>query len=178
MNIRQLLVQIATKGSVFDEIMDNLLTPNLHLKPELLSELSISFLENEKKVNEVIKGNYFLYYFIRACSNNIKSNTSPFHKNVRIKDNMFIDNIDMEDFTDTQLKIEKEEKYLLIDRNYTKIPKTHFQDLLWSKYFVEGKTHRQIGKELDISHCLSWHEIKKIKEELVKKIKSDLVNPK
>jgi hypothetical protein len=175
MNIRQVLEQIATKGSIYDEVMDNLLSPHLHLKPELISELAISFLENEEKVNEVIKANYFLYYFIRACSNNIKSSTSPFHKNVRIKDNLFIDNIDIEDLTDIELKIEKEEKFLLIDRNYTRIPKTYFQDLVWSKYFVEGKTHRQIGKELEISHCLSFHEIKNIKVQLVEKIKSDLI---
>jgi len=174
MNIRQILEEIATKGSIYDEVMDNLLTPHLHLKPELISELAISFLENEEKVNQVIQGNYFFYYFIRAAKNNIASNTSPFHKNVRIKDNMFIDNIDIEDLTDIELKKEKEEKFLLIDKNYTKIKKTHFQDVLWSKYFVEGKTHRQIGKELEISHCLSFHEIRKIKEELVIRIKSGL----
>lgn len=174
MNIRQILEQIATKGSIYDEILNNLLTPNLHLKPELISELSISFLENEKKVNEVIQNNYFLYYFIRAAKNNIASNTSPFHKNVRIQDHMFIDNIDIEDLTDIELKLEKEEKYKLIDRNYIKIKKTHFQDLLWTQYFIQGKTHRQIGKELDISHCLSWHEIQKLKQELIEKIKSDL----
>lgn len=174
MNIRQILEQIATKGSVYDEIMDNLLTPNLHLKPELISELSISFLENETKVNEVIKANYFLYYFIRAAKNNIASNTSPFHKNVRIKDNMFIDNIDLEDLTDIELKMEKEEKYLLIDKNYIKIKKTHFQDILWTQYFVQGKTHREIARDLEISHCLSWHEIKKVKDELIKNIKSGL----
>lgn len=176
MNIRQILEQIATKGSIYDEILTNLLTPNLHLKPELISELAISFLENEEKVNEVIKNNYFLYYFIRAAKNNVASNTSPFHKNVRIKDNMFIDNIEVEDLTDIELKMEKEEKYKLIDRNYTRIKKTHFQDLLWTQYFVQGKTHREIAKELEISHCLSWHEIKKIKEELVKKIIIDLNN--
>ena len=175
MNIRQVLEEIATKGSIYDEILTNLLTPNIHLKPELISELAISFLENETKVNEVIKANYFLYYFIRACKNNIASNTSPFHKNVRIKDNMFIDNMDMEDLTDIEIKMEKEEKYKLIDRNYTKIPKTHFQDILWTQYFVQGKTHREIAKELNISHCLSWHEIKKLKEELIEKINSDLM---
>jgi hypothetical protein len=83
---------------------------------------------------------------------------------------MFIDNIDLEDLTDIELKIEKEEKYLLIDKNYIKIPKNYFQDILWTKYFIEGKTHRQIGKELEISHCLSFHEIRKIKEELQKLI--------
>jgi hypothetical protein len=178
MNIRQILEEIATEGSIYDEVLNNILHPHLHLKPELISELAISFLENEDKVNQVIQGNYFFYYFIRAAKNNIASNTSPFHKNVRIKDNMFIDNIDIEDLTDIELKIEKEEKFLLIDRNYTRIPKTYFQDLVWSKYFIEGKTHRQIGKELEISHCLSFHEIRKIKEELVEKIKSDLIQRK
>jgi hypothetical protein len=176
MNIRQVLEEIATKGSIYDEVMDNLLSPNLHLKPELISELAISFLENEKKVNEVIQANYFLYYFIRAVSNNIKSNTSPFHKNVRIQDHQFIDTSEtFEDLSDIELQLEKEEKYKLIDRNYTKIKKTHFQDLLWNQYFVHGKTHRQIGKELEISHCLSFHEIRKIKEELIKKICEDLI---
>ena len=174
MNIRQILEEIATEGSIYDEVLNNILHPNLHLKPELISELAISFLENENKVNEVIKANYFLYYFIRAAKNNVASSTSPFHKNVRIKDNMFIDNIDMEDLTDIELKLEKEEKYKLIDRNYVKIKKTHFQDVLWTQYFIEGKTHRQIGKEQQISHCLSFHEIRKIKEELLEKIKSDL----
>lgn len=178
MNIRQILEQIATKGSIYDEILTNLLTPNLHLKPELISELAISFLENEKKVNEVINQNYFLYYFIRAAKNNIASNTSPFHKNVRIKDNMFIDNIDIEDLTDIEIKLEKEEKYKLIDRNYVKIKKTHFQDVLWTQYFIQGKTHREIAKEQNISHCLSWHEIKKVKDELIEKIKSDLIQSK
>lgn len=176
MNIRQILEEIATEGSIYDEILTNILHPHLHLKPELISELAISFLENETKVNEVIKANYFLYYFIRAAKNNIASNTSPFHKNVRIKDNMFIDNIDLEDLTDIELKKEKEDKFLLIDRNYIKIQKTYFQDILWTQYFVQGKTHRQIAKELNISHCLSFHEIRKIKEELIKNIKSDLID--
>lgn len=174
MNIRTILTQIATEGSIYDEIINNLITPHFNLKPELISELSISFLENEKKVNEVIKNNYFLYYFIRATKNQLHSNTSPFHKNVRIKDNIFIDNIDIEDLTDIELKEEKEEKYKLIDRNFVKIKKTHFQNHLWIQYFHEGKTHRQIASENDISHCLSWHEIKKVEKELIEKIKKDL----
>jgi hypothetical protein len=174
MNIRTILNQIATKDSIYDEIIDNIITPNFHLKPELISEISISFLENEKKLNEVIANGYFLYYFIRTCKNQIHSNTSSFHKNVRIQDNIFIDNIDLEDLTDIELKEEKEEKYLLIDRNFVRIQKTHFQNHLWIEYFQKGKTHRQIAKDMDISHCLSWHELKKIKDELVKNIKEDL----
>ena len=178
MNVRQILTQIATKGSIYDEVIDNLITPNFHLKPELISELSISFLENEKKVDEVIKQGYFLYYFIRASKNQVHSNTSSFHKNVRIQDNVFIDNLDIEDLTDIELKEEKEEKYKLIDKNFVKIQKTHFQNHLWIQYFHEGKTHRQIAGDMNISHCLSWHEIKKVEKELVKKIKEDLADRK
>jgi len=176
MDVRTILTQIATNGSIYDEVINNLITPHFELKPELISELSISFLENEIKINEVIKQGYFFYYFIRATKNQIHSNTSSFHKNVRIRENVYIDNIDLEDLTDIELKEEKEEKYRIIDRNFVKIQKTHFQNHLWVQYFHEGKTHRKIASDMNISHCLSWHEIKKIEKELIKKIKEDLLS--
>jgi hypothetical protein len=51
--IDKILEEIATKGSIYDEIINNIIQPNYHLKPELISELAISFLENRKKLNEV-----------------------------------------------------------------------------------------------------------------------------
>jgi hypothetical protein len=150
--------------------MRNIITPNFHLIPELISELSIGFLENEEKVNDVIAAGWFKYYFIRSCVNQIKSSTSGFHKNTRIKEFQYIENIEIVDDSDIEVKQIKEEKYLIIDRIYTTIPKTYFQEFLWHEYFLKGKTHRQIGKENNISHCLSFHEIKKIKDEIIKKI--------
>jgi hypothetical protein len=150
--------------------MRNIITPNFHLIPELISELSIGFLENEEKVNDVIKAGWFKYYFIRSCVNQIKSSTSGFHKNTRIKEFQYIENIEMVDDSEIETKQIKEEKYLIIDRIYTTIPKTYFQEYLWHEYFLKGKTHRQIGKENNISHCLSFHEIKKIKDQIIKKI--------
>jgi hypothetical protein len=164
--IRQLLQEIAKPGSLYDEIISNIIQPNFHLKNELISELAISFLENEKKVNEVIDKGYFNYYFIRACINQIKSNTSPFHKNNRIKDFTFIENIEILDDTDIELKQSKEEKYIRIDRAYVKIPKTYFQEYLFQEYFTKNKTFRQIAKENDISHCLVFHEVTKVKNQL------------
>jgi hypothetical protein len=150
--------------------MRNIITPNFHLIPELISELSIGFLENEEKVDQIIKDGWFKYYFIRSCVNQIKSSTSGFHKNTRIKDFQYIDNLEIIDDTDIEIKQDKEEKYLIIDKIYTTIPKTYFQEFLWHEYFLKGKTHRQIAKENNISHCLSFHEIKKIKVEIMKKI--------
>jgi hypothetical protein len=164
--IRQLLNEIADPKSIYSEIIDNILRPNLHLKGELISELSISFLENEKKVNEVIKKGYFPYYFIRAVINNVRSSSSPFYKNTVIKDHIYFDNIEIEDQSDIDEKMEREVKYLRIDRAYTKIPKTYFQEFVFHEYYTKGKTYRQISNENEnvFSHCLVYHEVSKIKK--------------
>lgn len=165
-----MLVEITTKGSVYDEIIDNIITPNFHLKPELISELSIGFLENRNKVNSVIEQGYFLYYFIRSVKNQVHSKTSGFYRVTRIKENVPIDNIAIIDDSDLERKKEVEELYQIIDKCYVRIPKSYFQDFLWHEYYTLNKTHRQIGMENDISHVLSFHEIKKLKEKLIEKI--------
>jgi hypothetical protein len=168
MKIRQLLCEIATPNSIYDEIINNLITPNFHLKPALLSELSIGFLQNEKKVDEAIKNNYFVYYFIRSVKNQIHSNTSGFHKNTRIKDNIYFDNLEIPDESDIELKELKELKLLRIDKIYTTIQKSYFQEFIWHEYFTKGKTYRQISKENEgaFSHCLAFHEVSKIKKKI------------
>ena len=168
MKIRQLLCEIAKPNTIYDEIIDNLITPNFHLKPELISELAIGFLQNETKVNKAIKEGYFIYYFIRATKNQIHSNTSGFHKNTRIKDNIYFDNLEIPDESDIELKELKELKLQQIDRAYTQIPKTYFQEFIWSQYFTLGKTYRQISKENEgaFSHCLVFHEVAKIKKKV------------
>lgn len=167
--IRDILQEITKPNSIFDEIIDNIIRPNFHLKPELISELSISFLENEKKVDEVIKQGYFLYYFIRAVKNNVHSNTSPFYKNTVIRDHIYYDNIDLVDESDIEEKIDREEKYLILDKLYTKIPKTYFQEFVWQEYYTKGKTYRQIANENEnvFSYCLVFHEVTKIKKILL-----------
>ena len=166
--IHQILKEIATPNSIYDEILENILRPNLHLKPELISELAISFLENQTKVNKVIEDGWFIYYFIRAVSNNVKSNTSPFYKNNIVRDHIFYENIEIIDEDDIQQKIEKEEKYQLIDKIYTKIPKTYFQEFVFHEYYTKGKTYREIANENgnNFSYCLVFHEVKKIKDQL------------
>ena len=174
--IDKVLVEVATKGSVYDEIIDNIIQPNFHLKPELISELSIGFLENREKLNKVIQEGWFIYYFIRSVKNQVHSNTSGFHRVTRIKDNIMIDNIVFIEESDLELKYEIEEKYKLIDSCYVRIPKTYFQDFLWNEYYFLNKTHRQIGTENNISHILSFHEIKKLKEKLIQEINTRLEN--
>jgi hypothetical protein len=166
-----ILKEISSRGTIYDEIINNIIQPNFHLKPELISEIALSFLENREKIEMVIEQNYFLYYFIRTVKNQIHSKTSGFYKNTRIKEHIPIDNIHFIDESDLEQKKQIEELYQLIDKSYIKIPKTYFQEYLWHEYYTLNKTHRQIGSENDISHCLSFHEIKKIKEKLIEEIK-------
>lgn len=166
-----ILKEISSRGTIYDEIINNIIQPNFHLKPELISEIALSFLENREKIEMVIEQNYFLYYFIRTVKNQIHSKTSGFYKNTRIKEHIPIDNIQFIDESDLEQKKQVEELYQLIDKSYIKIPKTYFQEYLWHEYYTLNKTHRQIGSENDISHCLSFHEIKKIKEKLIEEIK-------
>jgi len=166
-----ILKEISSKGTIYDEIINNIIQPNFHLKPELISEIALSFLENREKIEMVIEQNYFLYYFIRTVKNQIHSKTSGFYKNTRIKEHIPIDNIQFIDESDLEQKKQIEELYQLIDKSYIKIPKTYFQEYLWHEYYTLNKSHRQIGSENDESHCLSFHEIKKIKEKLIEEIK-------
>lgn len=168
--IRKILEEIATPGSIYDEIIDNILRPHLHMKNELISELAISFLEKEDKVNEVIEQGYFLYYFIRVLTNNVRSNTSPFYRNNVVKERFLFENIDIIDESDVETKQEKEEKYKLIDRAYVKIPKSYFAEFVWHEYYTLGKTYRQIGEENNMSYSIIFHEVKKIKIELLNRL--------
>ena len=90
MTINQILVEITRKGSIFDEIMNNVLNPRVDLKPQLISEIAISYLENAEKIEKVYSDGYFKYYFINTIRNQVHSSTSPFHKNNRINQYNYI----------------------------------------------------------------------------------------
>lgn len=171
MKINDILIEITTKGSIYDEIMNNLLSPRFELKPELISELSISFLENKDKIEKVYEMGYFKYYFINSVKNQVHSNTSPFHKNIRIKDYDYIqDYTDLPNDDDIQEKIQFEERLDLVNEIYKSTSKTWFEDRMWEEYFVNGKTYRQIEKEYGLDHCLVFHNVKKVKQKIQKQL--------
>jgi hypothetical protein len=171
--INDILIEIARKGSIYDEIIDNIITPRFDLKPELISEIAISFLENRVKVEEAYEKNYFKYYFINTVRNQIHSNTSSFHKNIRIQDNEYFESYGyLEDETTIDDKIEFEERLDIVNDMYKNTKKSWFEATLWDEYFIKNKTYREIGNEYGINHCLIFHNVKKIKEKIKQKVKS------
>jgi hypothetical protein len=171
MTINQILVEITRKGSIFDEIMDNVLNPRIDLKPQLISEIAISYLENAEKIEKVYRDGYFKYYFINTIRNQVHSSTSPFHKNNRINQYNYIGEImDMIDDDDIETKIEFEEKLNKINKLYKDTSKTWFEDKMWEEYYINGKTYRQIEAEYGLDHCLVFHNVKKVKEKIKKQL--------
>lgn len=171
-DIDKILNEICKKGSIYDEIMSNVLNPRLDLKPELISELALSFLENKEKIVDVYEKGYFKYYFINACRNQVHSSTSSFHKNIRIKDYEYIDNyIGLLDEDDIDQKIEFEKRLETIQETYKGVKKSWFEDKMFDEYFGKNKTYREIEREYGLDHSLVWVNVKKVKDRLIDKLK-------
>ena len=172
MDINRIIEEICKTGSVYDEIINNIISPRIDLKPQLISEIALNFLENSKKIEKIWQEKYFKYYFIVTVKNQVHSNTSSFHKNVRIyNDYGNLDNIDLEDDVTIEDKIEFENKLAKINKTYKEVKKNYFQERMWEEYFINDKTYRQIEKEYGIDHCLVWNNVNTIKKKIKKIIK-------
>lgn len=177
MTINKLIEEIASGGTIYNDIIDNILTPNHHLKNELLSELTIAFYDNEERVLDAYENGYFKYYFIRTVKNQIQSSTSSFHKNCRqtvtTKLAPKMDDIlhykitnanDIEHLED----IERMNKDI---NNARKVIKSSWYEAhLATLYYDEGYTYRQIEAEYGIDHVSAYQTVTKYKNKLIKEI--------
>jgi DNA-directed RNA polymerase specialized sigma subunit len=167
--LNEFLESLFDKNGEYYQIMLNI-TQNEEIIPELVSEISISYLENRENIENVIKQGYIKYFFIRTILNQLKSNTSPFHKNCRIKDNIYSLELSIVDENTIEEKELKELQFLQIDYAYSRVSKTYFQDFIFQEYFTKQKTFRQIAEEMGISHSLVFVNLKKILGDMRKKI--------
>ncbi len=81
--ITQILEEIADVNSEWSAIMDNIISPNYEMKPELLSEVAMHIYNNRANVKKALDGGWFRFFFISMCSQQIKSSRSSFHINCR-----------------------------------------------------------------------------------------------
>ncbi len=175
--VSNIINEIATKGSIYNEIIDNLIAPHLHYKNDLLSIITIDYLNNATSVAKAINKGYFKYYFIMTVKNQVHSKTSKFYKEVKLtsfKVEEFMEEfIDVEDLFGMEYKMEQEDKMNIVKqiRKTTKI--SYFESECIRLYFDEGMTYRAIAKEYEVNHTLIFHVIKTVvatyKEQLNKK---------
>ena len=81
--INSILEEIASNGSKWNVIMDNILDPNYEKKPELLSEITIQLYDKIEETEKAYQQGWFRFYFTAICCNQVKSSTSSFHRNCR-----------------------------------------------------------------------------------------------
>jgi len=184
--IHRKLQEITTKDSVYDQLIETSLYPNLQYKKELISEIAIAMLneDKEEKMVKMIEEGWFKYWLASVVKNQIKSTTSSFHKNVRNFHNNkrivslttndeypkeyenIIDSIKDEDNTDIEEKILFEDRLDIISQARQEVECTWFESEMFRYYYDNGMTYREIEEEYGIDHCLVFHSVKKVREKL------------
>ena len=170
MNINQILEEICKPNSIYDEIIENILYPNLHLKGELVSEIAIGFISNQIKVIEAYNKGYFKYYFINTVKNQVHSKTSSFYKITKSSITQDFNDEIYNTITDDDLIQEKrdmEQKYILLNEALENTNLKWFEIQMFNEYYGEGKTYRQIEKDTGVDHCLVFHNVKNAKTKII-----------
>lgn len=178
--IDDLLNEICKKNSIYDIIIDNIIAPNYDLKLPLISEIAISFLQNEGNIMKKYRQGEFRYYFARVVINQVKSKTSPLHRNHRSTLNDLLgDKRDWDslpevydDETEIDLKIDKELR-LRAFRETKHL--SWYESEICKMYFEQGYSTRQIEKIDGIDHMSVWLTIREFKNR-VKQTYEELKN--
>jgi hypothetical protein len=169
--IDQILTEIYRKGSIYDEMVSNMIGHHKEYKAPLLSEISLSYLENSEKIEKIYEEGWFKYYFLNTVRNQLFSSTSSFFKNNRIKDFGSLEIPDVIDDTTIEDKIDFEEKLDSVMYAYTQVKKNWFDNEMFQQYYTNGLTYRAIEKEYGVDHCLAWHNINRTKNKIKKYLK-------
>lgn len=174
MKIDQILTQIYTKNSIYDEIIDNILYPKLEQKGGLLSEIALAYLENASKIEDIYEKGYFKYYFINTVRNQVRSSSSSFHKNMRLQNDIEINDIpeinDISQDSTIEEKIKFEEDLKKVKKTKAKCGITWFESQMLKEYYDYNKTYRKIEEEYGLDHVLVFKTVKKA----IKKIQNNL----
>jgi DNA-directed RNA polymerase specialized sigma24 family protein len=172
MNLDEFLEEMCRRGSIWNDIIDNIIGGDGGMKRALISEIAISFLERREKIEEILNEQHFKYYFIQTIMNQVRSNTSPLYKNHKMMiakgEEFDFSHLDMIENNDIEEKIEREEKLLNIEEKLLKIKISWFEGQMFNLYYKQGLTYRQIESEWGINFLTAYSAVKRVKEKLMK----------
>lgn len=169
--IETIINEIYREGSEYDEIVKNILYPNIELKAELLSEIFITWLEKPEKIIDIYNQGYLKYYFVMAVKNQVKSSTSSFHKNIRKTNNLNIDDVsyDLEwcdGKDDIEVAIDNYNKLQVLKQGLNNLDINFFDRVMFEEYYYQNKSYRKIGKEYKIHYGVVFNSVKKTIDKL------------
>lgn len=177
--IENISIEIFKSGSIYSDIIDNILGYNSNLKQPMLSEIGMYICEHKRKIAKIIDENYFKYWFINFVRIQAIKKNASLYKNERMTiikkfgtEDFNFDLYDSnEDNSDLQEKKEFEEKWELIKETREEVKVSWFDAEMFRLYYDENKTYRAIEKEYNIDHVLAFNSVKKVREKLKKHIK-------
>jgi hypothetical protein len=171
-NINDFLNELCRKGSIWNDIIDNIIGGDGKLKSALISEIALSYLERKKNIEPLLGKPEFKYYFIQTVINQVKSNTSPLYKNYKktlsTSEEFDFTALDIKDENDIDEKIDFEFKLNDLKSKLLKIKISWFEGQMFKLYYEDGLTYRQIEKEWGINFLTAYSAVKRVKEKLIK----------
>jgi len=173
MSVNEIIEEIVAENSLWMELITNTLgMKHAKYKNELLSEISIYWLENPHKLLERWGDPSFKYYLIRMCQNQVYSSSSPFARNnkemsytnkavanVELFDTQeYIADIDSDGIINDKLDFER--KINLVDEAIKFGSLSWIEGQMFREYYYEHKSYRKIEQEYGIDHCSCWKIVK------------------
>ncbi len=170
----EIFMEIATQGSQFDTIIDNILQSNNHQKNELISELYVQLYSKKDLIENLYQKKQLKFYLIAVITTQIKSNSSDFHKNNRQTLNCIIskrvdskgydDEINSGMDVDEHHEFEKtiEERRRLFEKAYKKTEQktTWIENQIAQLHLKKGLSFRAIEQYFDGAIKYNWaHKI-------------------
>lgn len=175
--IEELFEEICEDGSIYMDIIHNIIRPNNHLVGAVLSELSYYWFRNPVGPLEAYENKTFKFYFINSVKNQVHSSTSAFHKNNRtslndktIRYDTDTEEIYSEDDTDLEDKILVEERLEQIEMVLSKIDITWFQREMFRSYYFPGpgvkSSYRKISDKYGMNHIIVYDAVNIVVEKI------------
>jgi len=175
--IEQVTREVFKPGSIYDEIIDNILSYNVHLKNPLLSEIGMYICENKKKIAKMVDEKYFKYWFINFVRIQATKRNASLYANERLTiskqfgtEEFDFNMYEKEEDDDITIKELLEERWDMLKVAREEVKVSWFDAEMFRLYYDEKKTYRAIEEEYNINHVLVFNSVKKVREKLKKHI--------
>ena len=134
----------------------------------ILQDFLMWMCENPSKVADAIERKYFNYLFIRIIKINNSGSNSDYSRRWKVKEQIQSEDSYITEDDNTQL-IQSKELIEEIFTNKDKFLINYFEETIFTLYYEQGMSYREIGKHLNV-HFTTIH--KRVTEHIIPRIKT------